>query len=103
MKSKSRPARPVRFAVVGLGHIAQAAVLPAFKHAGRHAELSALVSDTPSKLRQLGRRYRVKHLCSYEDADDLFSSGVVEAVYIALPNALHAEWTLRAAKAGLHV
>ena len=53
-----KSARPVRFAVVGLGHIAQAAVLPAFKHARPHAELTALVSDTPAKLRQLGQPLR---------------------------------------------
>lgn len=103
MKSPARSARPVRFAVVGLGHIAQAAVLPAFKHARPHVELTALVSDTPAKLAKLGRRYGVKTLCSYDDARDLFSSGEVDAVYIALPNTLHAAWTIRAAEAGLHV
>ena len=93
----------MRFAVVGLGHIAQAAVLPAFKHARPHVELTALVSDTPAKLAKLGRRYGVKTLCSYDDARDLFSSGEIDAVYIALPNTLHAAWTIRAAEAGLHV
>jgi predicted dehydrogenase len=93
----------LRFAVVGLGHIAQAAILPAFRHAKRHAELTALVSDTPAKLRQLGRRYGVKHLHNYESATTLFASGVIDAVYIALPNSLHAEWTIKAADAGLHV
>ncbi len=102
-KSSSRKAAPVRFAVVGLGHIAQAAVLPAFRHARGSAELTALVSDTPAKLKQLGRRYGVKHLYSYDDARDLFTSGEVDAVYIALPNSLHAAWTIRAAEAGLHV
>jgi glucose-fructose oxidoreductase len=99
---KSR-VKPIRFAVVGLGHIAQAAVLPAFRHARGFAELTALVSDTPAKLKNLGRRYRVKHLYSYDDARDLFTSGEVDAVYIALPNSLHAAWTIRAAEAGLHV
>jgi predicted dehydrogenase len=103
MKSPARSARPLRFAVIGLGHIAQAAVLPAFKHAGKQVELAALVSDTPAKLKQLGRRYRVKRLCSYADAQELFGSGDIDAVYIALPNTMHAEWTVRAADAGLHV
>ena len=89
--------------VVGLGHIAQAAILPAFRHAKGHAELAALVSDTPSKLRQLAKRYRVKHLHSYESASALFASGEIDAVYIALPNSLHAEWVIKAANAGLHV
>jgi glucose-fructose oxidoreductase len=102
-KTPSRSARPVRFAVVGLGHIAQAAVLPAFRHARGFAELTALVSDTPVKLRKLGQRYKVKHLCSYDESRDLFTSGQIDAVYIALPNSMHAAWTIRAADAGLHV
>jgi predicted dehydrogenase len=103
MKTPSKKSAPVRFAVVGLGHIAQAAVLPAFRHARGFAELTALVSDTPAKLRKLGKRYGVKHLYSYDDARDLFTSGEIDAVYIALPNSLHAAWTIRAADAGLHV
>ena len=103
MKSRSKSAPPLRFAVVGLGHIAQAAVLPAFRHARPHVELSALVSGTAAKLRQLGRRYRVENLCSYADADKLFDSGAIDAVYIATPNTEHAIWAVRAAESGLHV
>jgi glucose-fructose oxidoreductase len=93
----------VRYAVVGLGHIAQAAVLPAFKHARRNSVLAALVSGEEKKLKQLGRRYGVKRLCSYDDVDELFASGEIDAVYIALPNDMHKEYTVRAARAGLHV
>lgn len=93
----------VRYAIIGLGHIAQAAVLPAFRHAGRNSVLAALVSGEPKKLRQLGRRYRVQRRCSYDDVDELFESGEVDAVYIALPNDMHREYTVRAARAGLHV
>jgi len=93
----------VRYAVVGLGHIAQAAVLPAFKHARRNSVLAALVSGEEKKLQQLGRRYGVKRLCSYDDVDELFASGEIDAVYIALPNDMHKEYTVRAARAGLHV
>jgi glucose-fructose oxidoreductase len=102
MKKPARSA-PVRFAVIGLGHIAQAAVLPAFRHASRHAELTALVSGTKAKLKALGRRYRVEHLATYADADKLFDSGAIDAVYVATPNTEHTEWVIRAADAGLHV
>ncbi len=107
MKPRNRKStagnRPLRFAVVGLGHIAQAAVLPAFRHARGFAELTALVSDSKTKLRKLGQRYKVKHLSSYGDSRDLFTSGEIDAVYLALPNSMHAAWTIRAAEAGLHV
>lgn len=95
--------KAVRYAVIGLGHIAQAAVLPAFKHARRNSVLAALVSGESKKLRQLGRRYRVQRVCGYDEVDELFASGEIDAVYIALPNDQHKEYTLRAARAGLHV
>jgi predicted dehydrogenase len=103
MKRPSRSAPPLRFAVVGLGHIAQAAVLPAFRHARPHVELTALVSGTRAKLSQLGTRYRVKNLVSYANADKLFDSGAIDAVYVATPNTEHVQWVIRAAEAGLHV
>jgi predicted dehydrogenase len=92
----------IRYAVVGLGHIAQLAVLPAFAHA-ENSELAALVSDDPEKLEKLGRKYKVKTRFSYEEYDRCLRSGVVDAVYIALPNHLHREYTERAARAGVHV
>jgi predicted dehydrogenase len=105
--SRSRPTnshtRSVRYAVIGLGHIAQAAVLPAFKHAKRNSTLAALVSSEPKKLKQLSRRYGVQRTCDYDEVDDLFASGEIDAVYIALPNDMLRDYTVRAARAGLHV
>jgi predicted dehydrogenase len=92
----------VRYAVVGLGHIAQVAVLPAFRHAA-NSELTALVSDDPEKLEKLGRRYKVPGRFSYTEYEDCLRSGAVDAVYIALPNHLHREYTERAARGGAHV
>jgi len=89
--------------VVGLGHIAQAAVLPAFAHARRNSVLTALVSSEHKKLKILGARYGIARLCSYKDADELFASGEIDAVYIALPNDMHKDFTIRAARAGLHI
>src|SRR5690242_19480760 len=86
--TSARKRRRIRYAVVGLGHIAQAAMLPAFRHA-RNSELAALVSDDAHKLEVLRKRYRVKHTCGYDDLDELLKSGEVDAVYIALPNHLH--------------
>ncbi len=92
----------VRYAVVGLGHIAQAAVLPAFRNVD-NAELTALVSGDPEKNRVLGQRYGIGNTYSYEQFDECVKSGEVDAVFIALPNDLHREYTVRAAHAGVHV
>jgi glucose-fructose oxidoreductase len=105
MKSKAKTnssQRKLRYAVVGLGHIAQVAVLPAFAHAGQNSELAALVSDDATKRRELGQQYQVKTY-SYDEYDDCLRSGQIDAVYIALPNHLHCEYTVRAAEAGVHV
>jgi glucose-fructose oxidoreductase len=58
----SMPQRTVRYAVVGLGHIAQVAVLPAFAHAGQNSEVTALVSGNPAKLKEIGKRYGMSHV-----------------------------------------
>jgi predicted dehydrogenase len=94
-------ASAVRYAVVGMGHIAQVAVLPAFAHAKRNSRLAAIVSDDPTKRRELGRRYKLEATYSYDQYDDCLSN--VDAVYLALPNSQHAEYTIRAANAGVHV
>ena len=99
----SKHRRQIRYAVVGLGHIAQVAVLPAFAHARKNSRLTALVSGDPEKLKTLGRRYHVDHLFSYREYDDCLRSGMVDAVYIVLPNHRHADYSIRAARAGIHV
>ena len=93
----------VRYAVVGLGHIAQVAVLPAFRHARQNSRLVAMVSDDPVKRDELSRMYGVMNTYSYEDYDKCLRSGQVDAVFIALPNHLHCEYSVRAAEAGVHV
>jgi predicted dehydrogenase len=99
-KSSSRTG-PVRYAVVGLGHIAQVAVLPAFRHAQRNSRLVALVSDDARKQRLIGEKYRVNQTWSYDQYEACLER--VDAVCIALPNSMHAEYTIRAARAGVHV
>lgn len=100
--SASAGSPKVRYAVVGLGYIAQIAVLPAFAKA-KNAELVALVSDDPKKLAKLGKKYNVPFRYSYDEYDACLCSGEVDAVYIALPNNLHREYTVRACRARVHV
>src|SRR5688572_27560261 len=97
----SKPAA-VRFAVVGLGHFAQAAILPAFANAKKNATLAALVTGDTEKAAKLSRRYKAPAY-DYKAYDRLLASGDIDAVYIALPNSKHREYTERAAHAGIHV
>src|SRR5687767_1000969 len=94
--------KQIRYAVVGLGHIAQAAVLPAFAHA-RNSKLKALVSGDPVKLKELGDKYKVSETYSYQEFDRCLASGGIDAVYIALPNNMHCEFAVKSALAGVHV
>jgi predicted dehydrogenase len=96
------PRRQIRYAVVGLGHIAQVAVLPAFGNARRNSKLVALVSGDAKKREQLGKKYEVEKTYSYQQYDQCLASGI-DAVYIALPNVMHCEYAVRAARAGVHV
>jgi predicted dehydrogenase len=92
---------PVRYGVVGLGHIAQVAVLPGFAHATRNSRLTAIVSGDRRKRQAIGKKYRIDKAYSYDEYDACLAE--VDAVYIALPNSMHAEYTIRAARAGVHV
>jgi len=97
------PKRLIRYAVVGLGHIAQVAVLPAFGNARRNSRLAAIVSGDPVKREAMQQKYGVGQAYAYEDYERCLASGEIDAVYIALPNHLHREYAERAARAGVHV
>ena len=89
--------------MVGLGNIAQVAVLPGFQHAEKNSTLNALISHDKVKLKELSDRYNVDITGTYKDYDNLLRSGEIDAVYIAEPNSLHRQFTIRAAEAGVHV
>lgn len=89
-------------AVIGQGHFAQAAVLPAIAQLD-DIELTALVSGSEHKLDELGERYGVRLLAHYDELDEILARGEIDAVYIAVPNDQHAEMTLIAARHGVHV
>src|SRR5438093_6491582 len=93
--------KKIRYAVVGLGHIAQTAMLPAFADT-ENSELAALVTGTPEKDRELSARYHV-NAYNYDDLERALEKEQIDAVYVATPNSLHREHTERAARAGVHV
>ena len=94
----------VGYAVVGLGHLALNQILPAFG-ACKKSKVVALVSGSPEKLQKVAAQYGVKkESCySYADYDKLRDNPDVQAIYIVLPNGMHAEYTVRGAQAGKHI
>jgi glucose-fructose oxidoreductase len=94
--------RQIRYAVVGLGWFAQASALPAFANT-ENSQVVALVSGDPTKREEVAKKYGLEDTYTYEQYDNLLASGTIDAVYIALPNHLHCEYTVKAAKAGIHV
>jgi len=105
----SEPPRPRRsdsvgFAIVGLGDYALNWMMPRFQNTQR-AHVAAVVSGNPDKARRVGDAYGVPADAryDYETFDAIARDPRVEAVYIALPSGLHAEWTEKAFAAGKHV
>jgi predicted dehydrogenase len=94
----------IRYAVVGLGWFAQAAALPAFVNT-ENSQVVALVSDDPTKRTEVAKKYGIAgtQTYTYDRYDELLSNGTIDAVYIALPNHLHCEYTVKAAAAGIHI
>lgn len=98
-----QPKKKIRYAVVGLGYIAQGAVLPAFKHARKNSKLVALVSGDNEKLKRLGDKYKVEKRYLYSEFEACLKRGEVDAIYIATPNSYHRNIMEMAAKYGVHV
>jgi len=78
--------------------------MPAIR-ASSTSEITALVSGSPEKARRLASQYGVPEssIYSYEQFDRIRENAEIDAVYIGLPNGMHAEYTIRAAHAGKHV
>lgn len=96
--------RPFGYAVVGIGALSQTDILPAFASTKR-AKLTALVSGDAKKAGQYATKYGVPEsgIYTYDTFDKIAENPAIDAVYIVLPNNLHAEYTIRAHKAGKHV
>ena len=94
--------KKIRYAVVGSGWISQIAFMPSIAQTG-NSEMTAIVSGNPANAKKLAEFYGIAHVYPYERYDEMLQSGLVDAVYIALPNSKHADYAIRAAKAGIHV
>lgn len=96
--------RKLGYAIVGLGSYGLGVIIPEFARC-QNSRLAAVVTGDAAK----GARVAAEHglpasaVYSYANFDSIRDNPDIDIVYVCLPNALHAEYTIRAAKAGKHV
>jgi predicted dehydrogenase len=91
-------------ALIGLGKYAEGQLAPALQQT-KHCELRGIVTGSDEKARQWKQQYNLddRNIYNYGNFDSIKDNPDIDIVYVVLPNALHAEYTIRAAKAGKHV
>jgi D-xylose 1-dehydrogenase (NADP+, D-xylono-1,5-lactone-forming) len=88
----------LRWGLLGTARINRA-IIPALRVSER-SELAAVASRQPDKGAAYAREWGIPRVLGYEE---MLADAGIDVIYIPLPNSLHAEWTIRAARAGKHV
>lgn len=92
------------WALVGLGSLSTNQIAPALLKS-KYSQLVAVVTGTPAKGEKWRQQYGLAadKIYNYESFDRIVDDPSIDVVYIVLPNGMHHEFTIRAAKAGKHV
>ena len=91
-------------ALVGLGNYSNNMIGPALLET-QYCKLTGIVTGTPDKIPVWTQKYNIpkQSVYNYQNFDEIKNNPDIDIVYIVLPNSMHAEFTIRAAKAGKHV
>jgi glucose-fructose oxidoreductase len=91
-------------ALVGLGYYSANLLAPALQRT-QNCYLAGIVTGSPDKAEAWKKKYGLpdKNIYNYENFDRIADNRDIDVVYVVLPNALHREFTVRAANAGKHV
>lgn len=91
-------------ALVGLGKYSEEQLAPALEET-QHCFLAGIVTGTPDKAEKWKKKYDIpeKNIYNYQNFDTIKDNPGIDIIYVVLPNAMHAEYVVRAAKAGKHV
>ncbi len=91
-------------ALVGLGYYATDQLAPALQQT-EHCYLAGIVTGTSTKADAWKTKYTIpeNNIYNYDNYDSIKDNPEIDIVYIVLPNSMHSEYTIRAAKAGKHV
>src|SRR5213083_1275282 len=95
-------AKQIGYAVVGAGPLVERALLPAFARAGEETRLAAIVSADRGRAHTLAQEHHATGY-HYDEFRQALQREDVQAVYVALPNSLHCDYAVEAARAGAHV
>jgi len=95
-----RTEEEVRWGVLGCASIAREAFIPAVR-SGRAGTVQAVASRSESRARAFAADLGIPR--AFGSYGEMLASGEVDAVYVALPNSMHAEWSIAALQAGLGV
>ena len=93
-------ASKTRIAIVGAGHVAQVAHIPAYK-ANPEVELVAIVDYDAVKAKRIKEQFGFK--ASYDDFNEMLKKADVDAVDLCTPNYLHAPMAIGALRSGRDV
>ncbi len=104
MNSSKKTKDSLGVALVGLGSYSTYQLAPALQDAA-YCHLAGIVTGTPQKEQVWAQRYNIEadHIYNYENFDEIADDDAIDIVYVVLPNSMHAEFSIRAAKAGKHV
>lgn len=96
--------RKTGWALVGISKLVVDELLPAFKIC-KYSMPVALVSSDKEKASKVASEYGIDNdnIYNYDNFDEIKNNPEIDIVYIVLPNNQHAEFSIRAAKAGKHV
>jgi predicted dehydrogenase len=89
----------IKWGIIGTGGIAR--TFASALGESKTGELIAVGSRTQKTADNFGEKFHIPR--RYSSYDDLLADNHIDAVYIALPNSLHLEWTVKAARAGKHI
>jgi predicted dehydrogenase len=102
--NKNKNAGKLGVALVGLGGYAAGQLAPALQQT-EHCYLAGIVTGTASKAETWKAKYNIpeKNIYNYENYDSIKDNPDIDIIYVVLPNSMHAEYTIRGAKAGKHI
>jgi len=98
------PERKLGVALVGLGNYSGGQLAPALQQT-KFCQLAGVVTGSPEKAAKWQQQYNIpaKNCYDYKTFDRMIDNPAIDIVYVVLPNAMHAEYVVRAAQAGKNV